>query len=190
MQRKRNKNGLILSKSYTKSFTVSVVYYKYHCTQNMSWTHVYKFLKHEFLFTTLVSNSFNFIPNTCISPLLYESIICGGIFSFVSISSTRPRSWAWAYETAEPQTSITCTWCLWIGNAFQNNTAKQFVYHQCSLEMDHNCNEVCNVLLCNVERHVGHVTTVKETPVWAVEVKPERLLNTGETTCFFWILYV
>ncbi len=61
------------------------------------------------------------------------------------------------HETTEPQMSITCTWCLWIEDSFQNNAAKWFVCHQCGFEVDCDRNGAHNILLHNVERHVGHV---------------------------------
>ncbi len=61
------------------------------------------------------------------------------------------------HETTEPQTSITCTRCLWIEDSFRNNVAKRFVCCGCGFEVDCDCNGVRNILLCNVERHVGRV---------------------------------
>ncbi len=61
------------------------------------------------------------------------------------------------HETTEPQTSITCTRCLWIEDAFWNNAAKRFVCHQCGFEVDRDRNGACNILLRNVEHRVGDV---------------------------------
>ncbi len=61
------------------------------------------------------------------------------------------------HETTEPQTLIMCTWCLWIEDSFRINVAKWFVCCGCGFEVDRDRNGVRNILLCNVECHVGCV---------------------------------
>jgi transposase len=61
------------------------------------------------------------------------------------------------HETAEPQTSITCTKCLWIEESFCNNSAKRFACHRCGFKIDRDRNGARNILLHNIERHVGRV---------------------------------
>ncbi len=58
---------------------------------------------------------------------------------------------------SEPYTSITCSRCLWINEAFRKNKSKWFECPHCGYAIDRDFNGARNILLMNLEKCVGQL---------------------------------
>ncbi len=58
---------------------------------------------------------------------------------------------------SEPYTSITCSRCLWINEAFRKNKSKWFECLHCGYAIDRDFNGARNILLMNLEKCVGQL---------------------------------